>query len=144
MIMIIEGPSGEITVRGIKFPERIATFERVGQVTNNEIGAKGLGFTIAYGRTSLGKATIFVYDKGIPDIPDGPDGLLVLREFNLATEDVFNSPRLLSDRSFELVGRYGTGAPERGREFLCAEFLEHTQKGTARSFLYLTGAKGHS
>lgn len=42
----------------------------------------------------------------------------------------------------ELIGAYGTGTPERGMEFLCAEFRLLDTPRARRTFLYLTGADG--
>jgi hypothetical protein len=61
-------------------------------------------------------------------------------EFNQAVRDVLFSSQMLGDRTFELIENYATGHPQRGIEFLCAEFLLHRSKGaTARSFVYITG-----
>ena len=131
----------EAPLFGISFPTKIGVFEK-GVVTNNELTHSGLGYTIAYGSASSGRATIFVYDNGLSDIPDGPMEPLVRGEFDQATRDVLNSSQYFKDRRFELVSRYGTGTPDTRREFLCSEFLEHSDGGTVRSFLYVSGAKG--
>jgi hypothetical protein len=46
----------------------------------------------------------------------------------------------LPGKKIALVDRYGTGSPERGREFLCYEFVLSDELGSRRTFLYVTGA----
>jgi hypothetical protein len=62
-----------------------------------------------------------------------------MAEFNQATHDVLSVGRPAAG-SVELASRYGTGAPERGKEFLCAEFMLRDDLGSRRTFLYVTGA----
>lgn len=137
--MTLEERMGAFTVQGISFPIEIAGFTR-GEIIDNEVRTKGLGTTIAYGQPPFGKATIFVYDKGLRDISDGPDGQ-VREEFDIATQDVFSRAQIPGGPAIELVSRYGTGTPLTRREFLCAEFVQHSPNGQMRSFLYVTGAK---
>jgi hypothetical protein len=49
-------------------------------------------------------------------------------------------PGYVPSTTVKLVDRYGTGTPERGQEFLCAEFILTEVRDLRRSFLYLTGA----
>ena len=138
--MVEEDRRTDLLLFGIKFPTKIGVFER-GEVTNNEFTHSGLGHTIAYGGTSIGKATILVYDKELSDIPDGPTEPLIRNEFDEATQDVLDAFQNLEDRTIEIVDQYVTGGLERGAEFLCSEFLVRFREGAQRTFLYVSGAK---
>src|SRR5262249_9123792 len=105
---------------------------------NNETEHPGLGVTFKYRGGPKGEGTIFAYSKGVSAVPDGPSSPIVMQEFQRATEDVL----AVEGRAAELVDRYVTGTPERGREFLCAEFVVTGRHGKRRSFLFLTGALG--
>jgi hypothetical protein len=61
-------------------------------------------------------------------------------EFKEVTREVLSRP--MAAEQIELVDRYGTGSPERGKEFLCAEFNLRDNYGSRLTFLYLTGAAG--
>src|SRR6516164_2175872 len=126
-----------ICVGGITLDSAYAGFNR-GKVTENEKANPGLGFTVAY-HGDMGDATIYVYDKNRSEIPDDPISQAVIEEFDHATLDVHSVGRLRG-KKIELVDRYGTGSPERGVEFLCAEFVLNDESGSKRTFLYVTGA----
>ena len=111
----------EIEIRGGKLCAEYVGFIR-GSVTDNGPIDPGLGFSITYRAGSRGESTVYLYDKGINGIPDGPMSQLVRQEFDRATKEVLYIGRQRPDTLIELVDRYGTGAPERGPEFLCAEF----------------------
>jgi hypothetical protein len=112
-----------------------------GKTINYERGHPGLGHSVAY-RGDQGEATIYIYTKGQSNIPDGPRSETVMLEFNEATSEVLSLAQSAGGR-IELVERYGTGSPERGEEFLCAEFNLTDNYGSRRTFLYLTGATGN-
>lgn len=138
--MINPAKSESILVGSIPLEADYAGFAR-GSVINNETTKPGLGFTVRY-HSSLGEATIYIYNKNIAEIPDGPMSEVVLNEFNLAIREVL----LLGESKREevnLIDRYGTGSPHRGREFLCAEFVITDPSGPRQSFLYITGVAGH-
>jgi hypothetical protein len=123
------------------FEAEYAGFFR-GKITDNETSNPGLGHAIAYHRPGRGAATIYAYNLGRRGIPDGPTSEVVLDEFSRATREVLSFGGLATVGTVELTDRYGTGSPERGREFLCAEFILTDHAGPRRSFLYLTGALG--
>ena len=134
---------GDIILSGVALANEYAGFHR-GQILDFEKDVEGLGFSVAYHGGSRGESTIYIYDKRLSDIPNGPMHQTVLAEFNRTTDEVLALPlgKLPPIRQVELVARYGTGAPERGQEFLCAEFIVTKPEGAVRSFLYLTGALG--
>jgi hypothetical protein len=126
-------------VGGILLDAEYGGFSR-SKIINNEALHPGYGCTVSYNGWPEGEATIYIYDKRRDDIPDGPTSPTVLTEFDQATHEAL----LLQSagRSLELVDRYGTGSPERGKEFLCAVFVLRDDLGTRRSYLYLTGSNG--
>jgi len=126
-----------ISVGGVALDSAYAGFAR-GKVTENEKTHPGYGYTVAY-HSDMGEATVYVYSKSQSEIPDGPTSPVVMEEFNQATQEIL-SLRQLTGEEIDLVDRYGTGSPERGREFLCAEFVLSAESGSRRTFLYVTGA----
>lgn len=126
-----------VLVGGIAWETGYAGFSR-GKLTDNERDSPGLGYTIAYHGGHKGEATVFIYTKGQRDIPDGPISETVMGEFNQATHEIIQFGQL-GDKRLELVSRYGTGSPDRGKEFLCAEFILTDGLGSRRTFLYVTG-----
>jgi hypothetical protein len=133
--------NGSILVGGIALDNAYAGFT-LGKVTNNESEYPGYGFNVAYNGGQQGEATVYVYNKGQGNIGYGPLSSAVLSEFNQATREVL-SLKESADRKIELVSRYGTGSPERGKEFLCAEFILSDGFGSRRTFVYITGVGGN-
>jgi hypothetical protein len=131
--------SERLLAGGIAWEADYVGFRR-GDPIDNERMNPGLGVTIPYQRRDQGKATVYVYDKGRRDIPDNPMSEVVKDEFDLAARDVLSLGQA-KGTTVELVKRYGTGSPERGVEFLCAEFVLTDSSGTRRTFLYLTGCR---
>jgi hypothetical protein len=126
-----------VAVGGITLEPAYAGFSR-GKITDNEGGNPGYGYTVAY-QGSMGEATVYVYSKNEREIPDGPTSQVVMEEFNQATREVLLLGQMTGAK-IELVDRYGTGSPERGEEFLCAEFVLSDELGPRRTFLCVTGA----
>ncbi len=136
-IMTDNARSEIISVGGIALESAYAGFSR-GKVTDNEKRTPGYGYTVAY-HGDMGEATVFVYTRNQREIPDGPTSQVVLEEFNQATREILSLEQM-TGRKIEFIDRYGTGSPERGREFLCAEFVLSDESGSRRTFLYVTGA----
>jgi hypothetical protein len=138
---VTDDPNSQgLYVAGILLDAAYLGFTR-GKIIDNELAQPGYGYTIAYHGGPQGEATIYIYDKGYDDIPDGPVSEVVLTEFDQATQEALSLQP--AGRSLELVDRYGTGSPERGREFLCAVFVVRDGLEPRRSYLYLTGANGN-
>jgi hypothetical protein len=136
-IMTDRAKGESISVGGVALEPAYAGF-MCRKVTENEKTNPGLGYTVAYER-DLGGATICIYSKNHREIPDGPSSQVAMEEFEQATQEILLVGRL-PGKKVELVDRYGTGSPEWGREFLCAEFVLSDEVGSRRTFLYLTGA----
>jgi hypothetical protein len=139
--MTDDARSERIWVNGVALDAAYAGFSR-GKVIDNEKAHPGYGYTVAYRGGSRGEATIYVYRKRQREIPDGPISKTVMAEFNQVTREILSLGQS-AGRNIELVSRYGTGSPERGKEFLCAEFILSNETGSLRTFVYLTGAAGN-
>ncbi|QIG49468.1 hypothetical protein G5V57_18155 [Nordella sp. HKS 07] len=137
-LLMTDQANGEsISVGGVALDSAYAGFSR-GKVTDNRKENHRYGYTVTYhGHES--EATIYVYSNSQREIPNGPASQVVMEEFNQVTQDVVAFGQL-TGRKIELVDRYGTGSPERGMEFLCAEFVVSDQWGSRRTFAYVTGA----
>jgi hypothetical protein len=124
---------------GIMFPEKIGPFF-LGETTNYETTTPGLGYSVVY-TAHFGEVNAYIYDKGIEDIPDGPNGDIILEQFKQEASGIINRPKT-EDCSIEFIEQFGTGSPERGAEFLCAVFGVSDNNGNRYSYLYLTGYEG--
>ncbi len=74
------------TYLGLKFPSAIAGFAR-GTSKDYETRNPGLGYSYSYNRQGW-IMTVYIYDKGRPDISDGVSSPLVVKEFDLAKGDI--------------------------------------------------------
>ena len=135
--MINNACAEDIFIAGVKLSMQYAEFTR-GTVIDNERENPRLVSAVPYHWAEHGESTIYIYNKGLREIPDGPMSHEVRQEFHLATEDVLDMP----GRRAKLVSQYGTGTPERA-EFLCAEFILIEADGSRRTFLYVTGARNN-
>lgn len=139
LVLKEEESSGHcMNVNGIELCGSYAGFER-GIIRNYEADTPGLGYSAAYHEPEKGHATIYIYDKQLTGIPDGPDSPQAHQEFRRAIDEVATAP---AGREIELIDTYGTESPERGKEFLCAEFRQVDATGARRrTILYLTAAR---
>ena len=123
----------------IEMPRIISGLER-GEATVNEIQPPGLGVSIPYRGKGI-QATVYIYDLGYEEIPDGPESDLVISQLWKTVDDVQSALDQGIYEAAQLKDKFGTGSPSRGREFLCAE-LELRQNGLIEdSYIYLTGFK---
>jgi len=105
-------------------------------------GARRVRIYCRVSRWRSGRSHDLRLQQGQCDIPDGPISETVMAEFNQATREILSFGQS-AGRTIELVSRYGTGSPERGKELLCAEFILSDDSGSRRTFVYLTGAAGN-
>ena len=121
---------------GVYLPRQVGEFTRDTAI-DNEATNPGLGVTVPYSAPGL-KATVYVYDLGIPTIPEGPTSDITLRLFSRSVEDVHALATHGVYESVHLQEKYGTGSPARGQEFLCAQF--EIKQGGRRldSYVFLT------
>ena len=126
-----------ILVAGIAMETAYAGFTR-GKLTDNELENPGLGYTIDYHGSDQGEATVYIYSLCQRDIPNGPNSEVIVDQLNQASRDLIGYNQTVGRRA-ELVSRYGTGSPDRGAEFLCAEFILTDDFRAWRTFVYVTG-----
>jgi hypothetical protein len=132
----------ELRGLGFDFPSEINGFAR-GDIIDNEAGHPGLGYTVAYhGPRAGAEATVYVYDLGIRDIPDGPSNAVARQAFDQAARDVLATEGYVGRVKITMVDRYVAESRAGEAQFLCAEFVFQMADGSAqRSYLYLTGAR---
>jgi hypothetical protein len=134
----------ELRVLGFDFPSEINDFTR-GDIIDNELKHPGLGYTIAYHGPQAGEeATVYVYDLGIRNIPDGPLNTAARQAFDQAAGDVLATEGYpgLGRVKVSMVDQYVANSGAGEAQFLCAEFVFQMADGSAqRSYLYLTGAR---
>lgn len=80
--------AADIGVRGNPLANQFAGFS-LARVTVNEIEHPRLGYAAEYNVGAAVKATIYIYDLQLPDIPDGSDTPLVLSEFRRSGDEIF-------------------------------------------------------
>lgn len=123
-------------MRGIPLSTSLGCFELV-HITNNERSNQGLGFTAAYSGGASGEATIYIYDLGLPEIPDGPKSELVVQNFR---ESAASFRHIHKDA--QLVSSSLVSTATRPSAFLGAEFRVSGGKGPFHTFLMLTAFRG--
>ena len=111
------------------------------KVVNYDAEQPGLGYSIGYDGAEKGQATVYVYDLNLRSIPDGPESEIVRRHFEGAISDVTRNAQS-TEESCVLLEKDWTGSPERGKEFLCAEFMLGNGASQRRSVLFLTAVGG--
>jgi hypothetical protein len=136
--VVVEARAQE-SVRGFRFPAALAGFER-GEILDNEHRGKGLGVSVAYRAPGI-KATVFVYDLQIRDLPEGIGSPVVQAQAVQAVRDVFAAyvdVQVLEDLA---------PGPQRCGDFLRAKLSYIEPRSTAKevlhSYVYL-GSKGGS
>ncbi len=75
--------------RGIRLPIEIAGFQR-GSIIDYEARKKGLGISVAYGGHNI-KATVFIYDMEIENLPEGINNLTVQKQAQRAFQDILQA-----------------------------------------------------
>jgi hypothetical protein len=101
-----------------------------------EYGSPELGYSLGYATPSLEFITIYVYDNGLADIPNGSEAELIARELAVAAEAI------------ESAGQYGQ-ISEHTAESLSPHFAQVFHMGTApsgeaiKSYTLLRGHRDH-
>jgi len=130
-----------IEARGMTFLKHYGTFELC-EILNFEPEHPGLGCALQYFSKKEGKATIYVYNKGLGEIPNGPVSEIAKLELVLAGRDIVNkhsSPGC----SAEVVKAYGIGSPTNKYDFSCAEFLIRNETKSYLSILFITASNNN-
>jgi hypothetical protein len=126
----------------LRLPFVISDLRR-GEAINNETEEPGFGLTIPYSNANA-KATIYLYDAGLDEIPSNPESKAVHGEFRNAMSNL----KILEgmgayDNLQQRDGAYYSGSPERGFEFICGD-LEYENRGTnIYSMMCVTGHEDH-
>lgn len=123
-----------------RLPESINGLDR-GELTDNEQDARGMGVTVPFSGSGA-KATIYIYTDNVPKITDGPMSEVVQKEFFESVEELRVFAESMAQEPV-LREQYGTGNPDTGPEFLCAEFDLTAGEKTLDSWICLTGYDGH-
>lgn len=85
-ITLVCVPALAENVYGMLFPNDLAGFT-LDSVINNEKDMPGQGFSLFYDHPGV-KASVFVYDLGIKNIPNGDNSPIVYKAFQQAINDV--------------------------------------------------------
>lgn len=125
---------------GLTMPESIAGMRR-NKTIDNEPRKQGLGISIQYDGFEV-VAEVDIYDLQLDEISDGPESKLVLNHFYEVLQMFELAVSEGAYDSVELIEKYGTGSPDRGQEFLCAELAIIRDGGAFHSYFYLTGYRG--
>jgi hypothetical protein len=127
------------SVGGIDFPANLAGFE-LRSVVDHESAHPGLGFALLYNAPGL-KASVFVYDHSVKNIPDGADSSVAHRELleaNGNIELIYSDVRVLQREELTFVAEI----PYLHSVYLYNE-NKSTSRGAMRSHLYLTAWNGN-
>ena len=89
-----------------------------GGLTHYELTQPGLGFSVPYNGDGT-TMTIYVYDKGLPDIPTDLNDDLIQEHFGSLLAEVKHSP--LYNKA-DLRETYVFGRNDKELGFLCGEF----------------------
>lgn len=126
---------------GVSFPGVVAGFQ-LGKVIKNEEKHPGLGEALPYSRTGA-KATVYVYNLELADIPDGPESEIAAQHF----ADILSEIESLSGggvyQDVEIVSEHHTECSTRGKEFICSQIKLTQNDQTFSSYLYLTAFSGN-
>jgi hypothetical protein len=137
---------GAYTHRGtrLRFPFEVGEFRRIDLLLYPD---DRLGVSIGYRLSDFGTLTLYLYDLGIPDIPDGPDSMLAGQAFDGAERDVVRGASERFGGGFGRVSADGATLPPRaavpGFRMGAYEYPFSGKSGTPDiSWLLVTGVRG--
>ncbi len=125
---------------GIPLPGAIAGLSRA-DITNNEMVNPGLGYTIPYNGAEE-KATIYIYDFGLNNIPEDPMSDVVRQHFEECIAQIMQMKDRGIYSGIEIGDSYGIGSPTSGLQFLCCEFMVCENDKLLDTFLFVTSYGG--
>jgi len=106
IISSVGPPTFAEPIRGFDFPKRIGQFN-LGSIVNFERAKPGLGYGLPYNAPGV-KATVYVYNNGISNLPTGIDSRIVKHQFNSACGDIekvnSDAQRYRADERFTVAG----------------------------------------
>ena len=125
---------------GIKLPAILTGLER-GDLTDYEASTPGLGYSVAY-RGGPVVATLYIYDLGLDEIPEGPKSKVVEEAYLGAVGDAVNSSQY---EEVDVLSQTYSGSEPHGPEFLHAAIaaLEKSSLGyrAVMTHVFVTGHK---
>jgi hypothetical protein len=127
---------------GISFPWFLAGFKRYA-IDCNETQNPGLGYTIPYNlivpsiQISTGKATVYIYDRCLADIPSDLTDSVIAEHFEQLVDEVAAADAIF-DRQSQLLRKFRRGDLVSGIGFLGAVFQVHKTDGADLTALFLT------
>lgn len=122
---------------GLRFPDQVGAATQSG---GRRYPQAGLGHGIDYRGPGYG-ASIYVYDRGVPGIPDGTASEVVRAEFAQARRDIFAVQRQQNAPEPRLVGERLVKVG--GVEFLTATYQYRRGDAEALSLVAMTGLRRH-
>jgi len=85
----VESQLYEHSASGLVFPDNLGGMER-GDVANYEVTQPGLGISVGYNIGEV-NSTIYIYDLGLSNIPDGVDSNIIRNHFNEIIGEIFEA-----------------------------------------------------
>lgn len=113
----IQAAEADLVVAGLSFPQNIGKFVR-GNTRDFESDNPGLGSSVAYHRPGV-TTTVYVYDRQLTNIPDGPRSNPVRTELDSALEEIAELVRRGNYQSWKprQTGEFRSASPGSGFRF---------------------------
>ena len=134
---------------GLAFPAKLAGLTRSRVQT---YGQQALGVSVGYSGEQLLKTDVYVYNKGIKEIPDGVDSKVVKDEIQQCVAEIKKMEQMGYYSSVaELASSIRVFGEDNGqKKALCRSFVYQEERRTGvpspvkrKSYLLLTGYKNH-
>jgi hypothetical protein len=129
---------------GLKFPSEIAGFKFVGR-KDFEPREPGMGVGLTYRDGSAIVASVYLYDAGRKNIPDGVSAPDIREQFDTANEDISKTAKQNKYKNYQTVNHKSV-ATFGGVGYLHADHSYGTPGRNSESFvnsLFMTALKGH-
>jgi hypothetical protein len=128
------------------FPGMLVGLPRIEIIDYEAKGHAGLGYSVSYGSRESLIVTLYVYDMGESDIPDGPSSPQVQEQLRRAVGDIFQAERMSLyqnvQKAREATITLGSGAPGPRVTASGVVFYLDVQGETKTSHVYATGHRG--
>lgn len=129
-----------------RFPGMLVGLPRIEIVDYEAKGHAGLGYSVSYGSRESLIVTLYIYDMGQSDIPDGPSSPQVQEQLRRAVGDIFQAERMglyqNVQKAREATVTLGSGAPGQGLAASGVVFHLEVQGETKTSHVYTSGHRG--
>lgn len=121
-------------------PDELAGLNR-GRTTLRHPERPEAGFSVAYQRPGV-KARVTRFDRGLDDIPDGPQSAVVFDEVNQVLADLSERVEIGMYDGVHIVDQYITDASLGAPQFSCVEYEYRRRGEQVLAAAYLTGHQG--